>query len=214
MIRVLVADDHALVRDAIRAHLETMGEVAISEADDYAKIFAIAEADSAPSFDLILLDLSMPGAQSGDHIQNIRSVREAFPKAKVVVLSMVADEDTVNSALQAGVAGYIPKTTRGKALILALQLVLEGEIFVPQMLAPKAGLAVPKGPPLIAGLTTRERSCLALLAGGKRNKEIARELGLQDSTVKMHLRAAFRKIGASNRADAVRIVIESRLAET
>ena len=138
---------------------------------------------------------------------------EACPGVPVVILSGTYDRKLVLDALVRGAHGYIPKNLGGKAMLSALQLVLSGEKFVPSLIleddeqpAPgrSGGGDVPLDNP-IHRLTRRERDVLAVLVEGHPNKEIARQLGLQEVTIKVHLKGVFRKLGATNRTQAVRI---------
>jgi DNA-binding NarL/FixJ family response regulator len=212
-MRILLADDHSLVRDALKPYLEGLAEsVEIIEAGSLPEVIAHAANGASP--ELVLLDLHMPGMNGP---RSIATVRERYPNASVVILSGYADRATITAALNEGARGYVPKTARGKSLVTALKLVLDGEIYLPPALigeggglpaaeAPQSSAEIPASGPL-AKLSPRESSILRLLIAGKTNKEIARDLDLQEITVKVHLRNVYRKIEASNRADAVRIAM-------
>lgn len=186
----------------------------------------IAEAASLPEMlshadsgaDLVVMDLQMPGMQGA---RSLADVRSAFPETPIAVVSGVTDPAVIRAVMQFGANGYIPKTSRGKSLVNALKMVLDGETYLPPSLLDDSVLAnTPPSPPAVsvmeaaaaeAGgfekLSAREASVLRLLISGKANKEIARELDLQDVTVKVHLRNVYRKIGATSRTDAVRIAM-------
>ena len=212
-MRVLLADDHSLVREAIKPWLEALAPVMdILEAGSLAEVLAFEHAPPPP--ELVLLDLHMPGMNG---TVSIGTVRDAFPTAAVVIVSGSADRATITAALNAGARGYVPKTSRGRSLVNALRMVLAGETYLPTEIitdGPRADASVrlPGRPPpvpnnLLEKLSKREASALRLLIAGKTNKEIARDLEIEEITVKVHLRNVYRKIEASNRADAVRIAL-------
>jgi two-component system, NarL family, nitrate/nitrite response regulator NarL len=223
-LRFLLADDHELLRDAVRPLLLKISpEARVVEASTYDQVTEILGSNGSGQdrFDLILLDLGMPGADDADVLMGVRRVRGLAPDTPLVIFSSTENPAIIRNSFTLGVRGYVPKTTRGLAFIRAINLVLDGDLFIPAaMLATEAaGLSAsptpaPVVPPLAARdpLTDREAGCLSLLVKGIPNKEIGRTLGIQDATVKMHLRNAYRKIGARNRIDAVRIVTESGLA--
>lgn len=215
-MRVLLADDHSLVREAIKPWLEALAPVMeILEAGSLAEALAYKLAPPMP--ELILLDLHMPGMNG---TASIGTVRETFPSAAVVIVSGSADKATITAALNAGARGYVPKTSRGRSLVNALRMVLAGETYLPTEIITDGPVADPSvqvpgqlpGMPavrtgLLEKLSKREASALRLLIAGKTNKQIARDLEIEEITVKVHLRNVYRKIEASNRADAVRIAM-------
>ena len=212
-MNVLLADDHRLVREGLKLLIARLGDdVDILEADDFGQAMSLAE--SAEDLDLIILDLSMPGMDGLAGLDRMRGVRPGVP---VVILSGTFERKLVLDALMRGAYGYIPKTLAGKAMLSALQLIVAGEKFVPSIIldddhAGQSGgngqsrAPVPLDNP-IHKLTRRQRDVLSLLAEGHPNKEIARQLELQEVTVKVHLKGVFRKLGATNRTQAVRIAI-------
>lgn len=214
-MQILVADDHKLVRDGLKPFLgELHADAHILEAATFAE--ALAAATAADKLALILLDLKMPGM---DNLNGLESLRQHFPDVPIVILSGHVSRTMVLAAAQAGAAGYIPKTISGAAMINALRLVLSGERYLPSEMffgsegdnaddAKPAPAALPEGSPLTR-LSVRERDILNHLVDGRTNKEIARQLDLQEITIKVHLRNVYRKIGASNRAQAVRIALSS-----
>lgn len=209
-MKMLIADDHELVRYALRVHLNAMGEVEIVEAQNYQEILGHA-GDPGP-FDLLLIDINMPDVDA-DFTVSLGRVRAAFPDAKVVVFSASSDAATVSAALRTGIQGFVVKTTRGTALVSALRIVLDGEIYVPSSIMDHISSETIEASrqTRLPALSEREASCLRLLGEGLRNKEIARVLKLQENTVKIHLRGVFRKLGAANRIDAVRIALDRGL---
>ncbi|PKU26530.1 response regulator transcription factor [Telmatospirillum siberiense] len=205
-MHILVADDHNLIRDGLKPFLyELDHEATILDAANFDDAFAMANASE--SLDLVLLDLKMPGMNG---LQGVERMRRAHPNVPVVILSGHVERDEVLAAVKAGAAGYIPKTISGTALINALKLVLEGESYLPSSILldnTPIERKIPTSP--LATLSAREREILGYLIEGMTNKEIARRLDLQEITIKIHLRNVYRKIGAINRAQAVRIAMTS-----
>jgi DNA-binding NarL/FixJ family response regulator len=205
-MHILVADDHNLIRDGLKPFLYELDPSAtILDAANFDDAFLLASA--AESLDLILLDLKMPGMNG---LQGIERMRLAHPKVPVVILSGHVERESVLAAVRAGAAGFIPKTISGTSLINALKLVLEGETFLPSSILLDS-TPIERKPPVspLSTLSAREREILGYLIEGLTNKEIARLLNLQEITIKIHLRNVYRKIGAVNRAQAVRIAMTS-----
>ncbi|HXP95797.1 MAG TPA: response regulator transcription factor [Telmatospirillum sp.] len=203
-MHILVADDHNLIRDGLKPFLyELDSNATILDAANFDDAFAMAS--SSEALDLVLLDLKMPGMNG---LQGVERMRLAYPKVPVVILSGHVEREDVLAAVRAGVAGYIPKTISGAALINALRLVLEGETYLPSSILVDSSASDRKTPPSpLSTLSAREREILGYLIEGLTNKEIARLLDLQEITIKIHLRNVYRKIGAVNRAQAVRIAM-------
>jgi two-component system, NarL family, nitrate/nitrite response regulator NarL len=214
MLRILFADDHQLLREGLRPFLEQLAEETdIREVEDLDSALSCFKPAEPPH--LILLDLNMPGM---DGLGGIARAKKSYPAAKVVVISGYFDKRIITAVLEASADGFIPKTASGRTLRNALRLVLDGERYLPTSLldsstSPMALMA------LVADrtndgpwdkLTPREGDILRLLVDGKTNKEIARVLELNEVTVKGHLRNAYKKMGACNRADAVRIALQMK----
>jgi len=210
-VRILVADDHKLVRDGLRPFLR--------ELDSEAEIIDAATLDEAVAAidggalrpDLVLLDLMMPGMAGLDGLTRIKALAPGIP---VVIVSGYSSRDHVQAAVQAGAAGFIPKTVGGTAMVNALRLVLSGETYLPSSSFFEPSESSPPlrpgaAPPPFDRLSRREGEILAQLIEGRTNKEIAQALSLQEITIKVHLRNVYRKIGAANRAQAVRIALQS-----
>ncbi|MBL8643546.1 MAG: response regulator transcription factor [Rhodospirillaceae bacterium] len=214
-MRVILADDHSLVRDSLRQYVGLLADgVDIIEAGGLDEVMAFAGRQPAP--DLILLDLHMPGMNG---VASIADVRRAFASPPIVIISGNIDSSVIAGALRNGANGYIPKTMPGKSLVTALRLVLNGETYVPIALIEQGAVASSAVPAVAAPaqpqsglsiLSARESAVLRLLIAGKSNKEIARELDLQEVTVKVHLRNVYRKIRAANRTEAVRIALSQQ----
>lgn len=231
-MRVLLADDHDLVRDAIKTYIEALDPAAsVTTASTLGEALSIAE--RLDPYELILLDWRMPGMDEGEGLKRMIGAR---PDVPVAVLSGHAHRRTILTALECGAASFIPKTLTGRRLLGVLQLIMSGETYVPVSgmtdetpPAPSAldGLP-PEGAPLAAGprnagrgdrakaaefgLTVRETQVLAELMAGLSNKEIARALSLQEVTVKLHMRGLFRKLHVRNRTQVVRTALDLGIA--
>ena len=216
-MQILVADDHKLVRDGLKPFLHELDPSA--EILDAANLSEAMNAlEQADKIGLVLLDLMMPGM---DGLKGIELVKAKCPDVPVVVVSGFSSRDHVVAAVQAGAAGFIPKTVSGAAMVNALRLVLSGEKYLPSStffdggpdmsgMPASPNLCKPAGvPPPFDKLSKREAEILLLLVEGRTNKEIAIALDLQEITIKVHLRNVYRKIGAANRAQAVRIAMSS-----
>jgi DNA-binding NarL/FixJ family response regulator len=199
----LIADDHWLVRQGIRHTLSELGdEVTITEAASYADVLSLLRNNA--KFDLLLLDLSMPGMSYDEGLEEIRQIAPSVP---LVVVSGADDPITIRQLISAGAAGFIPKSEPPKILLSALQLVLSGGIYVPTM----ALATVTQEETL--HLTDRQMQVLKLLAEGAPNKTIANELGLAVPTVKIHVAAVLRQLSARNRTEAVQHAIRQGLID-
>ena len=225
MPNIILADDHELIREAVKPYLLQLADnVTIWEAGTYGEVLDLAgrAAEAPECVPLVLLDLHMPGKPPGDTFAGLRQVCQAFRTAAVVIFSGSEDGATIAATLRNGARGFVPKSARGRSLVNALKMVMEGEIYVPPSMIAEVSAAQPFISSGDAGetqtsnfpssaLSPRESESLRLLTQGMTNKEIAGKLGLKDVTVKMHLRNAYRKIGATNRIEAVRIAIEQRI---
>lgn len=194
-MKVLIADDHPLVRDALaHALLDLDPAVQALQTGSLEGLIELARAGSA---DLALVDLNMPGMNGTD---GLLQLRRAAPTLPLVVASGQDDAATIRAVLATGAAGFIPKSERADVLIGALRLVLAGGTYVP----PRLLDAAPAPPAADAGeLTPRQIDVLRLLMRGEPNKLIARELGLTEGTVKIHIAAILRALQARNRTEAV-----------
>ena len=196
MIRVLLADDHALVRAGLEELLRTTeGIDVVGAAADGAEAVRIA-AEQAP--DVVLMDLEMPGV---DGIEATRRLVAGPCDAAVVILTSFSDRERILQALDAGAVGYVLKDAEPHELVAAIRAAARGE----SPLAPKAASAVlgarrERAP--AAELTEREREVLSLVGAGLQNKQIARRLGISEKTVKAHLTSVFRQLGVFDRTQA------------
>jgi len=195
-ITVLLADDHHLVRSGLAGLVDAAdGMRVVGQAADGAAAVALA-ADLAP--DVILMDLSMPGT---DGVEATRRVLAARPGTRVVVLTSFSDHDRVSAAVGAGAVGYLLKDCEPEELVAAVRSAAQG--YAP--LDPRvAGALLPSAaaPRPADRLSARERDVLRLLARGLANKQIGRELGIAERTVKVHVGHVFRLLGVADRTSA------------
>jgi DNA-binding NarL/FixJ family response regulator len=204
-----IADDHPLFRSALLEIINTHFEgVKMTESSDLeSTLEAIAE---DPELDLLLLDLHMPGSQD---LFGLVTVREKFPSVPVAVVSARDDVETISRSIGHGASAYIPKSSSPKAIYEALQSVTEGEKWVPEDVRSRLrrvdeeemGLAAK-----IASLTPQQYKVLCFLREGWLNKQIGYEIGVTEATVKAHITAIFKKLGVSNRTQAV--IVLSKLS--
>ena len=202
MIRVLIADDHAVVRQGLRTFLGLQEDIeVVGEAADGEQ--AVAEAERlAP--DVVLMDLVMPRM---DGVEAIRRLHERVPAARAVVLSSFIDEDRLFPVVRAGAAGYLLKDIEPAELVAAIRTVHAGGALLHPRVAARL-LAEVAGDPL----TPREREVLALIGRGMANKVIARELGLAEKTVKTHVSSILAKLGVADRTQAALYAVREGLA--
>lgn len=199
-MEILVADGHALIREALR-HL-------LQELDAHTHVIEAVDGDSArrvvaahPHLYLALLDLKLPGVNG---LGLLTELRNGYPDLPIVVLSGVEDALTMRTVLDRGAMGFIPKSSSNRVMLGALQLVLSGERYLPpKLLSAVAGAAVAPGPGMNFKLTERQRDVLKLVVQGQSNKEICRELGLAEPTVKIHVTAILRALHVTSRAQAI-----------
>lgn len=216
-MRILLADDHDLVREALsllfKQYFEDCEVVEAGALDP-----ALEHIAKNKQFDLVLLDLRMPGMDGLGGLK--RTLEKVDRKTPVVLLSGAYRSEDVRHAIEAGAQGFIPKTLRGQALANAVKLVLAGEKYLPSSILSdlSEGFSSSTSETKVIGnfgnegdfsrLTPREREVLALLAEGRPNKDIARHLDLREITVKYHLKNIYRKLNVSNRAQAVKMAFE------
>lgn len=195
-MKILVVDDHAVVREGVAAVLrQAIADLVVVHASDAQ---AGIEAAGIHEPDLVLLDLTMPGTVG---MAALQLFGERHPALPVVVLSSSEDQADVRAAIGRGALGYIPKSAPPATLIAALQLVMTGQIYVPPLMA--AGNAALPGTNHLDELTERQREVLGLIASDATNKQIAYRLGISEKTVKAHVTAILRALHVDNRAAAV-----------
>ncbi|MEW5891957.1 MAG: response regulator transcription factor [Pseudomonadota bacterium] len=207
-MKAILADDHALFRDGFALLLKQLdAETQVLEAASLDE--ALEQARLHPDADLLLLDLSMPGMEGLDSVQQ---VLDQHPDIPVVILSASESRAQVEALMDIGVAGFIPKSSSSQVMFSALRLVLSGGVYIPPQLI---GSAPPPLPPdsVLSRLTERQREVLRLLAGGRTNKQICRELDLSEGTVKVHLNAVYRVLGVANRIEAALLARRLKLVQ-
>jgi len=207
-MKILVVDDHPLVREAMAQLVARLGgPVEVIDAPDCAAGLALARAH--PDLDLVLLDLNLPGLRG---IAALERFRRDHPTLPVVVVSAFRDRHTVADVMRHGAVGFIPKSSGRDTIVNALRFVLAGSVYVPPEAAldedagHELSLASLRGhaaPAATIGLTPRQGQVLALVMKGRVNKEICRELGLAERTVKAHLTAVLNALRVTNRTQAV-----------
>lgn len=199
-MRVLIADDHDLVRETVAAFLLAEGVLEVKTAASLDEALRIT--DESGSFDVVLLDYNMPGMNGLDGLARMRQANDNRP---VAILSGTATRDVADAALKAGAAGFVPKTLASKSMVTAIRFMAAGETYAPfgfMQEAPAAGDGL---------LTKRETDVLRGICEGKTNKEIARDLDLQEVTVKLHVKTLSRKLEARNRTQAAMIARDRNL---
>lgn len=207
MLKFLVVEDHPLVREGVcRLLLQFPQKVEIVEASDGDVALSILEQDD--SFDLVLVDLAMPNL---DGFALLDILRGRYPAIPVAVLSAYEDPPTVNRAIKNGASGFVSKSSSGEEILEALQDILNGQIVRPNKggkearlgMLPERKVANGKVRPQEIGLTERQAQVLALMIQGLPNREIGRQLGLTEGTVKVHATAVFKILGVNSRAEAM-----------
>jgi DNA-binding NarL/FixJ family response regulator len=202
-IRVLLADDHVLVREGIRQFLEEAGDIeVIAEADDGAEAIRLIE-EHRP--DVAVLDIRMPEMTG---VEATRRINEHFPKVQVLILTAYDDDPYIFALLQAGADGYVLKTASADELVRAVRTVYEGQSALSPEITSKVLRQMTGGKPAgateqVESLTERERDVLRLAAQGKTNRAIGSELGISHRTVQGHLATVYGKLGVNSRTEAV-----------
>jgi DNA-binding NarL/FixJ family response regulator len=196
MIRVLLVDDHELLRAGLRSRLERESGIVVAGEADSAERAVLMARNLQP--DLILLDLLLPRKSGYDVIPELQ---EVAPDSKVLVVSSQAAPSSVRRALSAGAAGYLPKRSSDRELVTAIKLVAAGSGYVEPDLG--ARLVTPNGSPALEPLSERERDIIHLLALGYTNQEIGRKLFISVRTVDTHRAHIMRKLQLDSRAELV-----------
>lgn len=221
-MKILIADDHRLIVEAVAEKLAELAPgVTFVQAMSVSELLDSISAD----LDLAVIDLGMPGARGLTHVEQVHRLR---PSLRIVVLSGHEDPAIMRGALEAGASGFIPKAYSPEVMLSAVRLVLSGGIYVPPMMMSQPHLSAGldalalRPPPVDHGtgtgtrtlaqlrnvLTERQLEVLNLLSEGQPNKQIGRNLGISEGTVKIHLAAIFRALKVRNRTEAVVAVQE------
>ncbi|MQA75667.1 MAG: response regulator [Solirubrobacterales bacterium] len=209
-IRVLVVDDHAVVREGLRTYLELQDGVAVvGEAGDGEA--AIREAQALRP-DVILMDLVMPRL---DGAAAMRELRRLLPATRVIVLTSFADDARLLPAIRAGAAGYLLKDAEPREVVRAIRAASAGEALLDPSVAARVveAIARPAAAEPAERLTPRERQVLGLIARGMPNKLIARELGIAEKTVKTHVGHVLAKLAVSDRTQAALYAVRTGLVD-
>lgn len=205
-MKILLVDDHALIREALRGVLaELKREATIVEAPDCRQ--AMLQAAAHPDLEMVVLDLNLPDRNGFDALTELR---ERYPALGVVVLSGSSDRESVKRALDLGALGFIPKSAQREVMLSAFNLIFSGGVYIPPEILERGAAARTAGPsrgrrPAAAdlGLTERQVAVLELMMSGKSNKAICRVLDLAEPTVKNHVTAILKALKATNRTEAV-----------
>jgi DNA-binding NarL/FixJ family response regulator len=207
VIRIVVADDHPIVRDGLVMVLNTQPDFAVAGEAGTGAEAARLTLELGP--DVLLLDLEMP---EGDGVETLRRLQEAGAPARVIVFTAFDTDERILSALRAGAQGYLLKGAPREELFRAVRTVAAGGSLLTPVVASRLlrHVAEPDAPPVPA-LTERERETLRLLGRGLQNKEIAARLGVRERTAKFHVAALMRKLGAGNRTEVVTLATQRGL---
>jgi DNA-binding NarL/FixJ family response regulator len=206
-MKVLIVDDHALIREALHAVLKQLKrEAVIFEASSSRQAMQLVE--EHPDVSLILLDINLPDR---DGLSVLAELRERYATIAIIVLSAQDDRDAVKRAFKLGALGFIPKTTEREVMLSAIRLVLSGGIYIPSeilggedpMSPQTASKPATRKLPNDLGLTDRQVEVLALLMEGKNNKVIAKTLNMAVPTVKNHITVVLKALNVTSRTEAV-----------
>ncbi|WP_394152900.1 response regulator transcription factor [Loktanella salsilacus] len=203
-MRVLIADDHDLLRDTLVMFLESQGDIETASVGTFEEACSRIEAD-AP-YDLVLLDYNMPGMNGLDGLRKAIGLKGG---QRVALISGEATRQIAEDALEAGAAGFVPKSLPAKSLVNAVKFMAMGEQYAP--IDFMTAVEDVTANPMAEKLTNRELQVLKGLTEGKSNKEIARDLDVLEPTVKLHVKTLYRKIGAANRTQAAMLAREAGL---
>ncbi|MEJ2597579.1 MAG: response regulator transcription factor [Anaerolineales bacterium] len=205
MIRVVVVDDHAMVRRGLASFLRITPDIhLIGEAADGQQAIQVIE-NTQP--DVVLMDLVMPVM---DGIETIHQIRSRFPAIQVIALTSFSDQDMVQKAIREGASGYLLKNVSGEDLAEAIRSACAGQVtLAPEVIRDFILSKQQRSPG--ESLTKREREVLALLVKGRSNPEIASSLTISRSTARAHVSNILAKLGVSNRAEAVAMALRNKL---
>ena len=210
MLKVLIVEDHALVREGLllamrglEADTETLGA---QDADEGLRLL-----ETHADIDLVMLDLMLPGTSG---MAFLGAIRKRFPTIPVVILSALDDADTATRAMRHGASGFVPKSSSTEVLLNALRQVLDGEVYLPTDMreAMERGDGT-RGRSVAEryGLTAAQMRVLELLTQGKTNRQIAEMLGVTEGTVKIHVSAIFKALNVTNRSQALLVANRQRI---
>jgi two-component system, NarL family, response regulator DevR len=207
--RVLICDDHEVVREGLRTLLSRREDMAVVGEAGTMQEAIDAAAKAKP--DVVIMDVRLP---DGSGVEACRAIREARPETHVIMLTSYADDEALFASIVAGASGYLLKQTRGQAVVDAIQAVAQGRSLLDPDVTGKVLERVRRGreqeDPAIASLTDQERKVLEQLAEGKTNREIGTALFLSEKTVKNYVSRILDKLGLSRRAQAAAYMAERR----
>jgi two-component system invasion response regulator UvrY len=208
-IHVLIADDHAIVRQGLRQILsETEDLVVAGEADDGAEALQLARSQQ---WDVFLLDVAMPNRNG---IDTLKQLKKEYPRLPVLMLSMHPEDQYAVRAIQAGAAGYLTKQSAPAELVAAIRKVAQGEKYISPTLAAKLAEVIAGGNrPGLEKLSDREHEVLRLIASGKTLTQVAEELNISVATVSTYRARLLEKLGLGNTAELIRYGLEQGLVE-
>jgi len=203
-MKILIADDHALFRDGLSLHLERLEpQAVIFQAGSFSQVMKIINDEK--KLDLIIIDLDMPDMNWETALQEIMNKRG---NARVAIISATEDTRSIRKAMEKGISGYIPKRADTKVLTGALKLIMDGGTYLPPSILDNGNINGVNMSSVSRSrngktLTNRQSQVLELVAQGMSNKQIAYEIGVSEATVKLHINALLRAVGATNRTQAV-----------
>jgi DNA-binding NarL/FixJ family response regulator len=204
-IRILIADDHPMMREALKTALEDEQDLmVVAEASNGYEAISLVEAHHP---DIVLMDLLMPGM---DGLEAIERLTSADPNIKILVVTSLEDEEKITSAIQAGALGYFPKTAPRSFLLEAIRRVADGVPYLPAGIAKKLFSGLRNMRTNLSGrsavdepLTLRQEEILALIGEGRSDQEIGKTLHLSEATVRSHVHRVVQRLGLNSRAQAV-----------
>jgi two-component system invasion response regulator UvrY len=210
MLKVVICDDHPIVRVGLQKIIEKSGDIIVQA--EVGSGSELMEKLRSERFDVVILDISLPGASGLDIL---KSLQELKPRPAVIVLSMHPEEQYAMRALKAGAASYMEKASAPEELVSAIRKVARGGRYIGAGLAERLASSLDKGgeKPGHENLSDREYQVLCMLAAGKAAKEIAGELCLGSSTIGTYRSRIMTKLGLKNTADLVRYAVNNRLVE-
>lgn len=212
MLKLLVVEDHALVREGLLQTLRKLERgVVCNGVRDAEEALALLEQEGGEDYDLCLLDLMLPGLNG---MGCLGVLRKRFPAMPVVIISALDDRNTVERAMRAGASGFVSKSSPGEVLLTALRQVLAGEVYVPISLQDElSSQSKRRGSVSLAeeyDLTAAQMRVLEPLIQGKTNRQISELLGLTEGTVKVHVSAILKALNVANRSQALLLVKEHK----